>query len=70
MGDPFRWLEMPRWPLMWRRLFIATLPISGPLWLIAYLATGIALCVAVLVGCVCILAYCLAVELAEMWSKP
>lgn len=39
-NEPDAW--MPKaWPLFWRRTFLLTLPISGPLWCAIVVACGI-----------------------------
>lgn len=35
LDDNTEWYAPSSWPVGWRRLFILTLPVSGPIWLLA-----------------------------------
>lgn len=46
--DPEWWMPAA-WPLFWRRAFLLTLPISGPLWVALIIASCLVLMVLALV---------------------
>lgn len=59
---------MPRaWPLVWRRIFLLTLPISGPLWVALVVAGALATFALVLVVGVPIMALSILKE--ELWDE-
>jgi hypothetical protein len=58
---------MPRaWPVFWRRAFLLTLPVSGPLWVTAVVVAG--LCIGLLVLIVGLPAMGLFVLKEELWD--
>lgn len=65
--NPFAYIDPRRLPKWARRLFVLTLPISGPLWCVAaFVLAVVTLVVAAVFCCVALLA----MWLGEVWDGP
>lgn len=57
------WWLPTHWPVFWRRAFLCTLPISGPIWLAGVVLCGIVLPAVLFVGCFFVM------PIVELWQR-
>lgn len=64
------WWMPAAWPILWRRIFIATILISGPVWLAAVAVCGVIAAVGVLIIAVFfVLPFMIANLILKLWAS-